>query len=100
MSQPHDRLSQLEAIGEIDEEAGEFWIKNPFEMPNARENLSAFDLVRKYWKVVVGWVRDSNEDATRRYDDAEFHEVGRSDRGRGTAGVRSRDWHRTCGCVL
>ncbi|MGY8649161.1 MAG: ASPIC/UnbV domain-containing protein [Verrucomicrobiales bacterium] len=48
MSQPHDRLSQLDAIGEIDEEAGEFWVKNPFEMPNARENLSAFERNRTF----------------------------------------------------
>ena len=48
MSQPHDRLSQLDAIGEIDEEAGEFWVKNPFEMPTARENLSAFERNRTF----------------------------------------------------
>lgn len=48
MSQPHDRLSQLEAIGEIDEEAGEFWTKNPFQMPNARENLSAYERNRTF----------------------------------------------------
>jgi len=48
VSQPHDRLSQLDAIGEIDEEAGEFWVKNPFEMPTARENLSAFERNRTF----------------------------------------------------
>ena len=48
MSQPHNRLSQLEAIGEIDEEAGEFWTKNPFQMPNERENLSSFERNRTF----------------------------------------------------
>ena len=48
MSQPHDRLCQLDAIGEIDKEAGEFWVKNPFEMPNARENLSSFERNRTF----------------------------------------------------
>ncbi len=48
MSQPHDRLCQLDAIGEIDKEAGEFWVKNPFEMPNAQENLSSFERNRTF----------------------------------------------------
>jgi hypothetical protein len=48
VSQPHDRLSQLEAIGEIDEEAGEFWTKNPFQMPNERENLSSYERNRTF----------------------------------------------------
>ena len=48
MSQPHNRLSQLEAIGEIDEEAGEFWTKNPFQMPNERENISSFERNRTF----------------------------------------------------
>tara|TARA_B100000900_G_scaffold174328_1_gene147911 strand:- start:792 stop:1382 length:591 start_codon:yes stop_codon:yes gene_type:complete len=48
VSQPHNRLSQLEAIGEIDEEAGEFWTKNPFQMPNERENLSSFERNRTF----------------------------------------------------
>ena len=48
MSQPHNRLSQLEAIGEIDEEAGEFWTENPFQMPNERENLSSFERNRTF----------------------------------------------------
>ena len=48
MSQPHDRLCQLDAIGEIDKEAGEFWVKSPFEMPNARENLSSFERNRTF----------------------------------------------------
>jgi len=46
--QPHDRLSQLDAIGEIDEEAGEFWTKNPFQMPNERENLSSYERNRTF----------------------------------------------------
>ena len=48
MSQPHNRLSQLQVIGEIDEEAGEFWTKNPFQMPNERENLSSFERNRTF----------------------------------------------------
>ena len=48
MTQPHDRLCQLEALGDLDEEAGEFWVKNPFSMPNLRNNLSAFERNRTF----------------------------------------------------
>lgn len=48
MSQPYDRLSQLDPIGAIDHEAGEFWVKNPFQMPGERNNLSAFERNRTF----------------------------------------------------
>ena len=43
MSQPHNRLCQLDPIGDIDEEAGEFWVNNPFQITAQRENLSAYE---------------------------------------------------------
>lgn len=48
MSQPHDRRGRLEAIGDIDREAGEFWVENPFMIPSQRENLSAFERNRTF----------------------------------------------------
>lgn len=48
MSQPHNRNSQLKALGEIDTEAGEFWVENPFMMPGIRANLSAFEQNRTF----------------------------------------------------
>ncbi len=48
MSQPHDRRGQLEAIGDIDSEAGEFWVENPFMIPSQRENLSAYERNRTF----------------------------------------------------
>jgi hypothetical protein len=48
VSQPHNRLSQLDPLGDIDAAAGEFWVKNPFMMPSLRENLSAFERNRTF----------------------------------------------------
>lgn len=43
-----DRGCVHPALGEIDEQAGEFWIGNPFLMPSAGANLSAFERNRVY----------------------------------------------------
>ncbi len=43
MSQPMDRNSRLPALGQIDAEAGEFWVENPFLMPKRGDNLSAYE---------------------------------------------------------
>lgn len=43
MSQPFDRNATLEIQGDLDEEAGEFWVANPFMMPEEGHNLSAFE---------------------------------------------------------
>jgi hypothetical protein len=48
VTQPHDRLSLIDSIGELDTEAGEFWVKNPFLMPTERANLSAFERNRTF----------------------------------------------------
>ena len=42
MSQPLDRTCKIEPLGKIDSAAGEFWT-NPFEMPQQRDNLSAYE---------------------------------------------------------
>lgn len=43
MTQPTDRLCRIPQIGEVDEDAGEFWIENPLMIPQRGENLSAFE---------------------------------------------------------
>lgn len=48
MSQPHNRQSEIKALGEIDTEAGEFWVENPFMMPSIRANLSAYEQNRTF----------------------------------------------------
>ena len=51
MTQPHDRMAQLPEIGEVDREAGEFWVSNPLQIPEAGENLSAFERNKLYLSV-------------------------------------------------
>ena len=48
MSQPLDRNANLPELGEVDREAGEFWVSNPFEMPGSGHNLSAFERNRLF----------------------------------------------------
>lgn len=43
MSQPFDRSCSLQAKGKLDEELGEFWVENVFQMPAERHNLSAYE---------------------------------------------------------
>lgn len=43
MSQPMNMNCSLEAKGAIDTGAGEFWVKNPFEMLNGKHNFSAYE---------------------------------------------------------
>lgn len=43
MTQPTDRMAQLPEIGEVDREAGEFWVANPLSLPDVGENLSAYE---------------------------------------------------------
>jgi hypothetical protein len=42
VSQPLDRTCKIEPLGKIDSAAGEFWT-NTFEMPQNRDNLSAYE---------------------------------------------------------
>ena len=48
MTQPLDRSCQLPALGELDEETGEFWPERVFQMPRNRQNLSAYERNRAY----------------------------------------------------
>lgn len=36
-------MAQLPEIGEVDREAGEFWVANPLSLPDVGENLSAYE---------------------------------------------------------
>ncbi len=51
MSQPLDRTSQTEQLGEVDTAAGEFWVRSPFHMPQLGHNLSAFEANRLFMNV-------------------------------------------------
>ncbi len=48
MSRPLDRMCTLPQLGEVDEDAGEFWVSNPFMLPQAGHNLSAFERNRLF----------------------------------------------------
>ena len=43
MSQPLDREAQMPQLGAVNEEAGEFWVENPFEILEVEGNLSAYE---------------------------------------------------------
>lgn len=43
VSQPLDRTCSLPPLGGLDSAAGEFWVSNPFLMPEVGENLSAYE---------------------------------------------------------
>ncbi|MEC9094088.1 MAG: CRTAC1 family protein [Planctomycetota bacterium] len=48
MTQPLDRTCRIPQLGELAVEEGEFWVENPFEMPEKGENLSAFERNQLY----------------------------------------------------
>ena len=48
VTQPMDRTCRIPQLGEIDSDNGEFWVENPFEMPEKGENLSAYERNRVY----------------------------------------------------
>jgi hypothetical protein len=48
VSQPLNRRCQIEALGDIDREAGEIWVENPFMLPATGQNLSAFERNRTF----------------------------------------------------
>lgn len=48
MTQPLDRTCRISHVGDLAVEEGEFWVDNPFEMPEKGENLSAFERNRLY----------------------------------------------------
>ena len=51
MSQPLDRNAQLPELGPVDREGGEFWVKNPFNIPASGNNLSAYERNRLFLNV-------------------------------------------------
>lgn len=48
VSQPFDRTCRIAPKGEVDEEAGEFWVENTFLMPQKGHNLSAYESNRVF----------------------------------------------------
>jgi hypothetical protein len=46
-----DRMSILPKLGDVDADAGEFWVENPFMMPRLGHNLSAFERSRMFLNV-------------------------------------------------
>ena len=51
MTQPLDRNARIKAIGAIDENAGEFWVENPFDIASNGYNLSAYERNRTFLNV-------------------------------------------------
>ncbi|MDH3629235.1 MAG: ASPIC/UnbV domain-containing protein [Acidobacteriota bacterium] len=48
MTRPLDRNARLPQLREMDEEAGEFWVENPFTMPKEGLNISAYERNRLF----------------------------------------------------
>ncbi len=48
MTRPLDRNARLPQLREMDTEAGEFWVENPFEMPKEGLNISSYERNRLY----------------------------------------------------
>lgn len=48
MSQPLDRSQSHEVLGNLDVDAGELWVDNPFHLPALGENLSAYEQNRVF----------------------------------------------------
>ena len=48
MTQPLDRNARHEQLGPLDEESGEFWVENPFDMAQQGMNLSSYERNRVY----------------------------------------------------
>ena len=51
MSRPLDRNANLPELGEVDEEGGEFWVSNPFQIAASGNNLSAYERNRVFMNV-------------------------------------------------
>jgi hypothetical protein len=43
VTQPLDRTCSISQVGELDRDAGEFWMENPFDIVTQGENLSAYE---------------------------------------------------------
>jgi hypothetical protein len=73
-------------LGEVDEDRGEFWVTNPFQMPQAGHNLSAYERKRLFVNIegegFLDASRFSNADIdsdTRSVIAADFDRDGRTD---------------------
>ena len=68
MSQPTDRLKDMEPIGEIDEARGEFWIPNPWKMNRLNFNVSAYEPNQVFLNIgprrfaEIGYLTDADSD--------------------------------------
>jgi len=51
VSQPLDRSQHTEQLGPLDTAEGEFWVTNPFQMPQLGHNLSAYEANRLFMNV-------------------------------------------------
>lgn len=51
MSRPTDRTCEIEPLGDIDSEGGEFWSSSPFAIVKSGENLSAYERNKFYINV-------------------------------------------------
>lgn len=60
MTRPLDRNARLPPLGRIDEEAGEFWVENPFDMPAKGMNLSAYERNRLFLNTGQGRFVDAS----------------------------------------
>ena len=49
MTQPLDRTCELPQLGDIDQDKGEFWRTNIFQIANSGDNLSAFEKNRLFF---------------------------------------------------
>jgi hypothetical protein len=48
VSQPYDRDAKLSAPGKIDNELGEFWVENPWDIARSGFNLSSYERTRVF----------------------------------------------------
>src|SRR4051794_14287703 len=51
VSQPLNSTCRLAPLGKVDKEAGEFWVANPFMMPQLGLNLSSYERSRLFLSV-------------------------------------------------
>ena len=49
MTQPFNRLTVIEPQGDLDVEAGELWVSNPWELMSEGVNLSAYERNRLFF---------------------------------------------------
>jgi hypothetical protein len=51
VSRPTNRNARIAEMGEVDSEAGEFWVENPFQVAATGHNLSAFERNRLFLNI-------------------------------------------------